>query len=199
MTRDRENVGDLVNLARAGDTAAFEALYREHQAGIYTFIRSQVREPELAADLTQETFVRAWESLRGLRKVGAFRGWLHRIAGNLVRDEVKSGRARLEVAASELLGDEDRGLRLDPPDRGEKPEEAALSAELRQQLWSALQELPAEQRGAVVMHHLEGMGMDEIAHATGVRPGTVMSRLARAREALRRRLSEYVEASDEQV
>jgi RNA polymerase sigma-70 factor (ECF subfamily) len=199
MDEDREEVQELVVRAREGDADAFEVLYRRHQAGIYTFVLSQVREAELAADLTQQTFVRAWEALPRLRKSGAFRGWLHRIAGNLVRDEVKSGRARLETTETELAaGDDGPGLEASAGS-AEGPEDAVLSGELRQQVWAALGELSVEQRAAVVMHHLEGMSVDEIAGAAGVRPGTVMSRLARAREALRKRLSGYVEASDDRV
>jgi RNA polymerase sigma-70 factor (ECF subfamily) len=197
MNEERDEVQELIARARAGDVDAFEALYRRHQAGIYTFIRSQVREPELAADLAQETFIRAWQSLSRLRKAGAFRGWLHRIAANLVRDEVKSGRARLEVTASALASEDGEWLpeSVAAPDEG--PVATLAAQELKTQIWSALDALPAEQRAAVVMHHLEGMSMQEIAEAMSVRPGTVMSRLARAREALRKRLAGYVEASDD--
>jgi RNA polymerase sigma-70 factor (ECF subfamily) len=190
MSRDLSDLVDLVARARAGDAGAFEALFRSLQAGIYSFIRGQVREAELAADLTQQTFVRAWESLPRLRQEGAFVGWLHRIASNLVRDEVKSGHARLEVAASDVLGD--------PPgvDLAPGPEEQVVSQGLRTAVWEALDGLPAEQRSAVIMHHMEGMSVTEIAQAMKCRPGTVMSRLARAREALRRKLSSYVEDSD---
>jgi RNA polymerase sigma-70 factor (ECF subfamily) len=194
MSRDGDELTDLVVRARAGDVTAFEALYRGHQTGIYTFIRSQVREPELAADLTQQTFVRAWQSLPRLRAVGAFRGWLHRIAMNLVRDELKSGRARLEVPASVLPDDQ-----LGASALVAGPDEQVVSRELRGAVWSALAELPPDQCIAVVMHHIEGMSVSEIAQAAGVRPGTVMSRLARGRAALRKRLSPYVEASDERV
>jgi RNA polymerase sigma-70 factor (ECF subfamily) len=196
MSRKPDEVDDLVIRARAGDLDAFEALFRGHQSGVYSFIRSQVREAESAADLTQETFVRAWQSLKRLRAAGAFRGWLYRIASNLVRDHVKSGRHRLEVPQSDV-GDGD------PPtgtvSRSENLDGAATGAELKHEVWRALAELPAEQRAAVVMHHVEGMSVREIAAAQGVRPGTVMSRLARAREALRERLSEYVEGSDDSV
>jgi len=190
MSRELSNLVDLVARARAGDAGAFEALFGSLQAGIYSFIRGQVREAELAADLTQQTFVRAWESLPRLRQEGAFVGWLHRIASNLVRDEVKSGHARLEVAASDVLGD--------PPgvDLAPGPEEQVASQGLRTAVWEALDGLPAEQRSAVIMHHMEGMSVTEIAQAMNCRPGTVMSRLARAREALRRKLSSYVEDSD---
>lgn len=199
MTEGRDNVEDLVTRARSGDLEAFEMLYRSHQAGIHTFVRSQIRNAEAAADLTQETFVRAWESLPRLRKPGAFRGWLHQIAGNLVRDEVKSGRARLEVVASVLAGSEDGSGRELPEQASPDgtPESRLLEQERSEEIQAALQELSAEQRAAVVMHHMEGMGVNEIAAALGVRPGTIMSRLSRAREALRSRLSRYVEGSDE--
>ena len=199
MTEGREDVENLVTRARSGDLEAFEMLYRSHQAGIYTFIRSQIRNADAAADLTQETFVRAWESLPRLRKAGAFRGWLHQIAGNLVRDEVKSGRARLEVVESVLTG-ADNGTGYDLPEQASPdgtPESRLLEREQSEEIQAALQELSAEQRAAVVMHHMEGMGVNEIAAALGVRPGTIMSRLSRAREALRSRLSRYVEGSDE--
>jgi RNA polymerase sigma-70 factor (ECF subfamily) len=194
MNRDGGDLADLVGRARAGDVGAFEALYHRHQAGIYSFIYSQVRQADLAADLAQQTFVRAWESLPRLREGRAFRAWLHRIAGNLVRDEVKSGRARLEVAASDLPDDPPWAQSLN-----HGPEEAAVSQGLRTAVWAALDQLPAEQRAAVVMHHLEEMSVAEIAQAVGVRPGTIMSRLARAREVLRRLLSPYVEDSDAAV
>ncbi len=192
MNEDQAPVHDLVERARSGGLDAFERLYQPHQAGIYTFVRSQVRDPELAADLTQQAFVRAWESLPRLREPAAFRGWLYRIALNLVRDEVKSGRARLEVAASAL---EEYDL-AEVAGSATSPAEAVVADELSWEVRKALQTLPLEQRQAVVMHHLEGLGVAEIARVQGVRPGTVMSRLSRAREALRRRLSRYVETND---
>jgi RNA polymerase sigma-70 factor, ECF subfamily len=179
-------VQELVVRARSGSLEAFGEIFQVCQSGIYTFICSQVHEPEVAADLTQQTFVRAWESLPRLREVGAFRGWLHRIAANLVRDEVKSGRARLEVRESDLPE-----MEFAAPER---PEQMALQVELKEEVWRALRTLPAEQRTAVVLHHLEGLSVAEIAVAVGVRPGTVMSRLARARDALRLKLARYVEA-----
>ena len=154
-------VQDLVAEARTGSLEAFETLYRTHQAGIYAFIRSQVREADLAADLTQQTFVRAWEALPRLRASGAFRGWLHRIAANLVRDEAKSGRARLEVSVSALTENED-----DPPVEfvsAKTTEMIAVENELRSEVRAALNRLSPEQRAVVVMHHLEGMSVAEIA------------------------------------
>ena len=196
MNEDIRKLEDLVPQARAGDMGAFEALYQRYQAGIYTFLRGQVREAELAADLTQQTFVRAWESLPGLRDPGAFQSWLHRIALNLVRDEAKSGRARLEVVATDLADERSGAPPREAVARNPGPEELALSSELRDRVWQALGSVPAEQRAALVMHHMTGMSVAEIAKAMRVRPGTVMSRLARGREALRKLLGSYVEAQN---
>jgi RNA polymerase sigma-70 factor (ECF subfamily) len=190
---------DLVLRARSGDVNAFEQLYRSCQSGIYTFILSQVRNRETAADLTQDTFVRAWESVRRLRQPGAFRGWLHRIAANLVRDQVKSGRARLEISQSALAGAGDGPAPEFSRRDGGDLWSGSVSAEVRTAIWQALDELSAEQRAAVVMHHMEEMSVNEIARVAGVRPGTIMSRLARAREALRKRLAPVVEAEDESM
>ena len=196
MNEDFRKLEDLVPQARAGDMGAFEALYQRHQAGIYMFLRSQVHDAELAADLTQQTFVRAWESLARLREPGAFQSWLHRIALNLVRDEAKSGRARLEVVATDL-GDERTGAAVgEAAARDPTPEALALSSELRDRVWQALGSVSAEQRAALVMHHMTGMSVGEIARAMKVRPGTVMSRLARGREALRKLLGSYVEGQN---
>jgi RNA polymerase sigma-70 factor (ECF subfamily) len=192
-------VQDLVLRARSGDVNAFEQLYRSYQSGIYTFILSQVRNRETAADLTQDTFVRAWESVRRLRQPGAFRGWLHRIAANLVRDQVKSGRARLEISQSALAGDGDGPAPEFTRQDGGDLSGGSVSAEVRTAIWQALDELSSEQRAAVVMHHIEEMSVNEIARVAGVRPGTIMSRLARAREALRKRLAPVVEAEDESM
>jgi RNA polymerase sigma-70 factor (ECF subfamily) len=198
MSEERQ-VQALVLRARSGDVIAFEELYRSHQSGIYTFIVSQVRNRETAADLTQDTFVRAWESLPRLRQPGAFRGWLHQIAANLVRDQVKSGRARLEIPQSALAGDDDGPMPEFAAQDAGSPWDGSVSAEVRTAVWQALGELSAEQRAAVVMHHIEEMSVNEIARVAGVRPGTIMSRLARAREALRRRLAPIVEAEDGSV
>ncbi len=195
LMNEKPQVDDLVLRAQSGDVDAFESLYRTHQAGLYTFILSQVRNHELAADLTQDTFVRAWESLARLRQAGAFKGWLHRIAANLVRDQVKSGRARLEITQSALAGEDGEAPELQARDDSDLLSEG-ISPEMCSAVWQAIGELSAEQRAVVVMHHMEEMSVNEIARVAGVRPGTIMSRLARAREILRKRLAPIVEADD---
>jgi len=176
----------LVERARSGDAEAFGALYEQRRAQIYTFLRYLVRDREEAADLTQQVFVRAWDGLPRLRKPEVFGAWLHRIARNLARDRAKSARVRME----EPLPDEDETVGAGDAGSG------LLEKEMRRQVRDAVAALPEIHRGAVVMHHVEGLSVNEIAQALGVSPGTVMSRLARAREALRERLGPYLRGEE---
>lgn len=180
----------LVQRARQGDTQAFAALYARHQRTIYSLIRHLTADPEAAADLTQETFVKAWHGLPRLRAEVAFGGWLRIIATNLVRD--RSRRRKPEILMTDSANDE--GVVPEVAD-GDPPmaEQYILSQEQRI-IRQAVSRLPEPQRLVVVMHHFEDRPVAEIASELGIPLGTVLSRLARGREALRRRLGAAVEA-----
>lgn len=184
MTETRA-IAQQVQAAERGDERAFEALFRAHHGAIYSLILHFAGDPELAADLTQDTFVKAWESLRKLRDPNAFAGWLRTMAMNLVRDHF-------------------RGVRpTDPLDEaapiqssGENPAEGAARREQAEAVRRAVLELPQHQRTVVAMHHLEDRPVDEIAQEMGLPKGTVVSRLARGRKALRRKLARFVEEQE---
>ena len=180
---------DLVRRAQRGQVDAFEAIFRRYQARIYTFLRHKVGRREEAEDLTQTTFVRAWDTIQGLRSPGALGAWLHRIAANAARDYLKSARRRSELP----LFDDAVSAGVAANEAGADPARDALDAETREAVRRAIAALPELHRSVVVMHHLEGMGVADIAQALGVRAGTVMSRLSRAREALRDALGEYLD------
>jgi RNA polymerase sigma-70 factor (ECF subfamily) len=180
----------LVQQAREGDTQAFSALYARHQRAIYSLIRHLTADQEAAADLTQETFVKAWHALPRLRTDVAFGGWLRIIATNLVRD--RGRRARPEVLMTDTGTEDSEG----PEAVDETPgmdEQFALS-EHQQVIREAVARLPEPQRLVVIMHHFEDKPVAEIARELGLPLGTVLSRLARGREALRRRLGACIEA-----
>lgn len=179
----------LVEQARKGDQQAFGLLYRRHQRAIYSLIRHLTNDEEAAADLTQETFVKAWSAMRRLRASSAFGGWLRIIATNLVRD--RSRRRRPESTMTDTVTEE--GQELDPAD-GTPPAEETLALRQRQRLVrEAVIRLPEPQRLVVMMHHFEDVPVAEIATALNIPLGTVLSRLARGRDTLRRRLGPHVE------
>ncbi len=171
----------VVALARAGDRAAQRRLFDAWQAPLYNYLRQMTRDDDAAADLTQETFVRAFRNLPRLRHEEAFRGWLYRIAHNLVRDRV----AQPPVEPLDETNE--------PPDPRSAVELRLEQQELRDAVDGALATLPAAHREVVVLHHLQGLDVDAIAATLRVPSGTVKSRLARARETLRRKLTPFVE------
>jgi RNA polymerase sigma-70 factor (ECF subfamily) len=184
----------LVARARAGDVEAYGELFRRTHRGIYNFVRQMVHDADDAADLTQEIYVRAYKGLKTLRADEAFLVWLHRIALNVVRDAQKHN-VQTTVSLDDSADGDDPSPRIaDIPDWSQEPERIVLAEATQEAVRQAVRSLPEIHRSVVTMHHLEGMEVTAIAQVLGVSPGTVLSRLARARETLRRKLSSLVEA-----
>lgn len=181
----------LVARARDGDVEAFGEIFRATQQRIYNFIRHMVMNPEDAADLTQRTYVNAWRGLKTLRADEAFLVWLHRVALNAVRDAQK--RVARPVVSLDAMADEDDGPPGgEVPDWSRRPDEIVLSEDTQAVVRRAVRSLPEIHRSVVTMHHLEEMSVDNIAAVLGISRGTVLSRLARAREALQRKLGWFL-------
>lgn len=181
----------LVAQARKGDVEAFGELFRRTQRNIYNFVRLMVHNPDDADDLTQEIYVRAWKGLKTLHADEAFLVWLHRIALNVVRDARRHATPPT-ISLDAANGDGESSPLTDIPDWSEAPERVVLSEVTQEAVRQAVRSLPDIHRSVVTMHHLEGMEVTEIAQVLGVSVGTVLSRLARARETLRRKLGSLV-------
>lgn len=177
---------ELVRRARAGDQAAFEALFRHYQLAMYRLALRFSGSEDLAADVTQDAFVRAWEQLPRLRDDAAFGGWLRAILLNAARDTYR----RREAAGS--LEDDPRGAES-VPDDAPGPGDGLVEQDFERAVQRAVLSLPEHQRTVVVMHHLEGMQIDDISAALGLRKGTVLSRLSRGRDLLRKKLAGRLE------
>lgn len=173
----------LLARARQGDLPAFEEVVRRYQRRVYGVALRIVRSHALADDVAQEAFVKAWRSLDRFELGRPFGPWICRIAANQAVNHVRSPRSRedplpeghAEVRASQ-------GSPLD----------AVLDREAQQVLDAALETLPAEQRAVFVLRAVEEMSYAEIAETLGLSPGTVMSRLFRAREKLARAVAPYL-------
>ena len=178
--------------AQRGDVDAFGQVFQATHKRMYNFLIHLASDRELAADLTQETYVRAFKRLNSLNSPEALVSWLHQIALNLYRDHVK--KQRLPTESIEGLGRDQEGADtgFEVADWEHLPDKRLQEREMHQILREAIQALPEIHRAVVVMHHLEGMGTDEIAEVLGTKSGTVMSRLARARATLRDRLKPYM-------
>lgn len=169
--------------ARDGDGHAFTELVRRHKERVYRIIYRILRNRDDAEDITQVTFVRAFRSLLKYKEEFAFHPWLYRIAVNASLTQLEK-RKRQKLVDIEQVPE-----RLVPRPSGE---ESALEAVERHQMvdriQKALPELVEEQRIVFLLRVNEGLSYDQIAETLEIPRGTVMSRLSRAREALRKRL-----------
>jgi RNA polymerase sigma-70 factor (ECF subfamily) len=173
----------LLARARRGDRSAFDELVRRYQRRVYGVARRIVRSHDVADDVAQEAFVRAWRALDRFELGRPFGPWICRIAANLALNHVRSPQAR-EEGLPEGHGE--------APARAAGPLEQALDAECARVLEQALAALPPAQRAVFVLRAHEELSYEEIAQALQVSPGTVMSRLFRARERLAEALAPYL-------
>jgi len=168
---------DTIDLARRGDPGAFEALYRMHVGRVHALALRLTGDRAAAGELTQDTFVRAWEGLASFRGESAFASWLHRLAVNaFLGDRRRTLRRERRVAPSSDPGALERPRDNDGP-LGQVDLERAIAA------------LPKRARLVFVLHDIEGYQHGEIATLTGVAEGTSKAQLFRARRLLREALA----------
>lgn len=180
---DRSVERTLAERHRWGDPTAFEEIYREHAEMVYNLALRLAADPDLASDLSQEVFLRVYRHLGKFRGRSSLKTWIYRITINHCRSRL----ARRRVPTRSLDGDESLAERVADPGRG--PEERAMADDAGRVLEAALAKLPVPFREAVVLRDLEGLAYEEIAHVLGTRIGTVRSRIARGRRALRELLA----------
>lgn len=170
----------LVARAAAGDQVAERALYGAHVERVYRLAhRLAGGDDDLARDITQDAFVRAFERLGAFRHEAAFATWLHRIAVSVALNTLE--RVQRRRAREAPL---DAHLDVPAPARGAEPD-------LRARLAAAVAALPPRYRAVFVLHDVEGYTHEEIAAALGVRPGTSKAQLFHARAKLRAELAAF--------
>lgn len=179
---------------RAGDADAFDKLVTRYSNDIYALLCRLTSDADEAADLTQETFLRALRAIGGFRAEADLKTWLYRIAINESRNRFrwwKRRRREKTVSLDENVGSSESCYYDVLADNSSSPEEDALRRERELILQRALSDLPAIYREPVVLFDIEGLSYEEICHALELNPGTLKSRLARGRQELKKRLAGY--------
>jgi RNA polymerase sigma-70 factor (ECF subfamily) len=172
----RPGVEEEVARAQAGDLAAFESIYRRQVGLVYAICLRMSADPARAEDLTQESFIRAWEKLDSFRGESPFAAWLRRLTVNVVLARHRSSARR---RSRERQTDEVARF-------PELPRAAQAGSGI--DLETAISRLPDGARKVFVLHDVEGYRHDEIARLLGVAPGTSKTQLHRARKLLREAL-----------
>ncbi len=169
-------ISDTVRRAQGGDRGAFEQLYRENVAHIYAVCLRITADAVRAREMTQDSFVRAWDMLPSFRGEAAFSSWLHRLAVNVVFVYLRTNRRR----ESRVTLVEDFST-LEYEDPNVRP---GSSIDLEH----AVTALPPQARAIFVLHDIEGYKHEEIATQLGIAIGTTKAQLHRARKLLRENL-----------
>ena len=174
--------GDLVLTAVSGREAAFEELVRRYQRPIASYVYRMVGDYDAALDLTQEVFIKIYNSLSRYRSEFKFSTWIYKIAHNTAIDHLRRHTVRDQIMTA---GGEGARSEIAIESRRLTPEQESEREERRLEIESVVQSLPAAYRELIVLRHSHDLSYDEIAEVTGLPLGTVKNRLFRAREAMR--------------
>jgi RNA polymerase sigma-70 factor (ECF subfamily) len=166
----------------------FPEVYERFRTPIWRLARRLTRDEEEAFDTTQEIFLRVWKGLPGFRGEARLSTWVFQIAWNYLRAYRRKKGRQMEIVGDTVDGTP--RVIDDVPDRAPDPERAAASRELLARVDGALRRLPEHQRVVVWLRDGEDLSYQEIAEVLDVPVGTVRSRLARARDALRHLVEE---------
>jgi RNA polymerase sigma-70 factor (ECF subfamily) len=185
----------LIKEFREGNTSAFEALVIKHKDKVFNLCYKFIGEFTEANDCAQETFIIVYKSLKKFRSNSMFSTWLYRIAINTCKNKLKSKEFKIKKKmvglnhqVSQGRGNPEELIQNDAgsPDKElERKERTAL-------IEKAINSLPIEQKTVVVLRDIEGLTYEEIAQVAGLNLGTVKSKLARARQALRDKLKRVI-------
>jgi len=181
------NDSDLVASAVSGFEGSFEELVRRYQRPISAYVYRMVGNYESALDLTQEIFIKVYNSLRRYRSEFKFSTWIYKIAHNSAVDHLRRTATREQ---SIITGTESENFELPIESNRLSPEQESERKERRIEIESVIRTLPGNYRELVILRHSQDLTYEEIVEVTGLPLGTVKNRLFRAREMMRQQFVE---------
>lgn len=192
LAPDQEPESDqaLVLAVREGDATAYRGLVEKYQGRVYSLVYGMVRNREDARDITQEVFVKAYDSLESFRLESSFYTWIYRIAMNRAIDFVRKRKRKESAGFEEGIATRDGDGDIADVHHTESPSRLLERKRLYARIMDAVEKLPEDQRQAILLRELEGLSYKEIAEVMEIPEGTVMSRLYYARKKLQKLLAD---------
>lgn len=181
MTREQEAA--VIRKVLNGDTNAYEALVREYEKSVYNLALRMTGNSEDAYDMSQEAFIKAYNSLTTFRGDSKFSVWLYRIVSNVCLDYLRS-RSRKPTVSLSTENEDGEEVELDIADEEQTPEKLLERGLTRDAVRRGLLSLPDDHRQILLLREIEGLSYDEISETLGLEVGTVKSRIFRARKKL---------------
>ena len=179
----REEEAEVIKRVVEGDVNAFELLMTAYEKNVYNLAFRMCQNPEDAADMTQEAFIKAFNSLHSFRGDSKFSVWLYRIVSNVCLDFLRKQKRRPAMSLS-MEDDDGETAELQIPDESSSPQKLLEQKLSREAVNRGLKELPEDQKQILILRELQGLSYDEISQALGIESGTVKSRIFRARKKL---------------
>ncbi len=181
MTREQELA--VIRRVQRGDANAFEYLVAAYEKNVYNLALRMTGSPEDAEDMAQEAFLKAYSSLDSFRGDSKFSVWLYRIVSNVCLDFLRRQKKRQSFSLS-MEDDDGEETELELPDLSRLPEEELEKKLTRDAVRRGLAQLPEDARQILLLREIQGLSYEEIGETLGLEPGTVKSRIFRAREKL---------------
>jgi RNA polymerase sigma-70 factor (ECF subfamily) len=175
---------DLIVMVQEGQKKAFDELVARYKGRLFSFILRMVKDPNLAEELTQETLIRVYIHAAKYREIAKFSTWVFTIATNLVRNKMRQ-RSRRPRVISLNPAPEDDEMPVDPADPAADPSEGIHREELADIINEATRRIPEKYRIPFLLREVDQLSYEEIQQVTGLKLGTVRSRINRARNRFR--------------
>lgn len=184
---------ELLAEIRDGDEAAFQEIVRRYRNPITNFVYRMIDDYERSVELAQETFIRVYTSASRYQANYSFSTYIYRIATNLAISELRRRKRRRFVSLFSPFSDDNGDpVELDPPDLNPLQDESLIKDERSKAVARAITSLPEKYRAAIVLRDVEGLSYDRIAEVLKLSEGTVKSRINRARNLLKEKLTAYI-------
>ena len=180
----------FIDKIKQGNIEAFDPIVKKYKERIYSVIYNMTSNAEDAADLSQETFVKAFRSIAKFKGKSNFYTWLYRIGINLTLAYLRRNKFRRFFSFNKV--EDPDGTLLDRISSKDQSDQKALVKELQEKLNEAIQSLPEKQRIVLVMHEIEQISLKEISEILKISPGTARSRLHYAKESLQEPLKPFI-------
>ena len=178
----------LVRRLKRGDYKAFDLLLLKYQSRVVGLALKFVKDLQIAEDIAQESFLKAYKSINSFREESAFYTWIYRITVNTSKNYLTSKSRKKELSETDINRLEDSEDVFDIPG-GSSPEEILSANNLREVIMGSLTNLPEDIRTAISLREFEGLTYEEISEVLGCPIGTVRSRIFRGREIMQERIS----------
>ena len=183
-----KDVKELVKRTLKGEKEAFEMIIKMHQQSLLNYISRMVPERELALDISQDVFIKAYSSLETYQTQYNFNTWLFKIASNALIDHWR--KKRIKAVSYDDYDEKESSGSIQIPDKQHSVVKKMELAELRRKIESVLNKLPQSLRELFVLRHINEFSYEEISEIRGLPIGTVKNRVFRAKEMIRELLEE---------